>query len=130
MTPEAIRFIRKRKWEDTDGRILDIPWDEIVNACFAAWQDIQDETFAGNVLPDAKLRGRYFDLLGREDTTQDEWDTFNDAVRDHVEAMDYGQLADWYVQMHDPNTIVIVLYLHDGIEYLEEECAMPWKRDR
>lgn len=83
-----------------------------------------------NVLPDEKLRGRYFDLLGREDTTQDEWDTFNDAVHDHVEAMDYEQLADWYVQMHDPNTIVIVLYLHDGIEYLEEECAMPWKRDR
>lgn len=130
MTPEAIRFIRKRKWEDTDGRILDIPWDEIVNACFAAWQDIQDETFAGNVLPDAKLRGRYFDLLGREDTTQSECDAFNDAVRDHVEAMDYEQLADWYVQMHDPNTIETVLYLHDGIEYLDEECTMPWKRDR
>lgn len=130
MTPEAIRFIRKRKWEDTDGRILDIPWDEIVNACFAAWQDIQDETFAGNVLPDAKLRGRYFDLLGREDTTQSEWDAFNDAVRDNVEAMDYEQLADWYVQMHDPNTIETVLYLHDGIEYLDEECTMPWKRDR
>lgn len=130
MTPEAIRFIRKRKWENIDSRIIDIPWDEIINACFAAWQDIQDETFAGNVLPDAKLRGRYFDLLGREDTTQSEWDAFNDAVRDHVEAMDYEQLADWYVQMHDPNTIETVLYLHDGIEYLDEECTMPWKRDR
>lgn len=130
MTPEAIRFIRERKWANADSRILDIPWDEIVNACFAAWQDIQDETFAGNVLPDVKLRGRYFDLLGREDTTQDEWDTLNDAVRDHVEAMDYEQLADWYVQMHDPNTIETVLYLHDGIEYVDEECTMPWKQDQ
>lgn len=85
MKPEAIRFIRKRKWGNIDSHIIDIPWDEIANTCFAAWQDIQDKTFTGNVLPDEKLRGRYFDLLGREDdATQDEWNAFDDTLRDHV----------------------------------------------
>ena len=73
----------------------------------------------------------YFKPLGRDDdTTQDEWDTLNDMLRDHVEDLDYGRLADRYVQMHDSSTIGAVLYPCDGVEYLDGECTMPWKQDR
>ena len=127
--PEAIRFIKDRKWPGTDSRILDIPWDEIVNDCIGAWQNIADPTFSGNVLPDA-LRKGYLALLGNENTTQEEADAFTDELRDYVGDMSYSQLADWYVQLNDPNTIRTVLYLHDGIEYVDEKCTMPWKQDQ
>ena len=127
--PEVIRFIKDRKWPGTDSRILDIPWDEIVNACIGAWQDLEDQVFSGNVLPDA-LRKQYFSLIGNEDATQEEWDAFSDMLRDRVGDMSYSQLADWYAQLNDPNTIRTVLYLHDGIEYVDEECTTPWKQDQ
>lgn len=51
-------------------------------------------------------------------------------LRDHGEDLDYGRLADQYVQMHDSSTIGAVLYLCDGVEYLDGECTMSWKQDR
>lgn len=130
MKCDAVRFLKTRNWDGTDSRFLVIPADKLAERCFEAWDDIDDEGFAGNVLP-ADLQDRYDETFNRtwecEDRMADmAWNSFVDALRARLGHMDMEQLADWFVQLNDPVTIRQVLYLRDGDLFLDAECTMPY----
>lgn len=128
--PEAIRFIKDRKWPGTNSCILDIPSDRLATVAVGDWSTLNDSQFSGNVLPKS-LQANYFKLLKQDDDPpQTAWDAFMDDLWNVIDGMGLTELAEWLVNMNDPNTIRTVLYLRDGIEYVDEECTTPWKQDR
>lgn len=125
---DAIRFVRDRPWYPLFvSHVYEVPVSALGTICMACWSMLEDTRFAGNVIDDETLRGRYFELCNREDdeATQKEWYRFGDDLWAYVDAMDLGQQADWFVELNDPVTIKGYYWLHDGVEYLDAAHTMP-----
>ena len=73
---DAIRFVRDRPWYPLDeSHVYEVPVSALETICMAYWATLEDTRFAGNVIDDETLRGRYFELCNREDdeAVQKEW---------------------------------------------------------
>lgn len=78
---DAIRFVRDRPWYPLDeSHVYEVPVSALETICMACWATLEDTRFAGNVIDDETLRGRYFELCNREDdeAVQKEWGRFSD----------------------------------------------------
>lgn len=125
---DAIRFVRDRPWYPLDeSHVYEVPVSALGTICMACWSTLEDTRFAGNVIDDETLRGRYFELCKREDdeAVQKEWDRFSDDLWAYVDAMGLEQQATWFIELNDPITIKGHYWVHDGVEYLDATHTMP-----
>lgn len=122
---DTVRFVRDRKWPNTDSHILDIPVVRLATTILQDWSGLDDDRFAGHVLPEP-LQSRYFALLEQDDDPpMAVWDAFVDDVWNTVRAMGLEEQADWFVELHDPVTIKARYWVRDDVEYLDAAHTMP-----
>lgn len=122
---DTVEFVKDRKWPNTDSRILEIPVAGLGNVAVQDWSMLDDDRFAGYLLPEP-LRDRYFGLLEQDDDPPETaWDAFMDDLWEAVNAMGPEEQANWFGEIHDPATIKACYWVHDGIEYLNAAHTMP-----
>lgn len=120
---DTVEFVKDRKWPNTDSRILEIPVAGLGNVAVQDWSMLDDDRFAGYLLPEP-LRDRYFGLLEQDDDPPETaWDAFMDDLWEAVDAMGPEEQADWFGEIHDPATICARYWIHDGVEYLDAHHA-------
>lgn len=125
---DAIRFVRDRPWYPLDeSHVYEVPVSALGTICMAYWATLEDTRFAGNVIDDETLRGRYFELCNREDdeAVQKEWGRFCDDLWAYVDGMGLERQATWFIELNDPTTIKARYWVLDGVEYLDAAHTMP-----
>lgn len=122
---DTVIFVKDRCWPGTDSSIYEISSADLGAICVADWSWLTDGQLSGNVLPDERLRERYFALSEREDASQADWNTFIDDLWQTADGMGLEELADWFAEMNDPTTITARYWVHGGVEYLDAAHTMP-----
>ena len=121
---DAIRFFKHHGYEWPDGTKWGktIPVSGLAWACVSRWHDLDGSVDggAGYVLPSEALRTEYETLAVREENEdgdlQAEWEALWDRMSAHAAGMSVEQLADWYVRLNDPVTIM-------GVEPIKTNMA-------
>ena len=122
---DTIILIKDRNWVGTDSHTLEIPVDRLATTALQDWSGLDDDRFAGQVLPEP-LRGRYFRLLEQDDDPPvAAWDALVDDIWETVRSMGLEEQADWFVELHDPVTIKARYWVHDGVDYLDAAHTVP-----
>ena len=104
----VIRIVKHpgHTWPGSDSRTLTFPLSELRRRVVARQLDLLGETEGGeHLIPSELLYDEYVRLRDGDETTQADWDSWDERLHEYARTLDTERLMDWLIRLSDPATI-------------------------